>query len=96
MAAINTQISLASRATWAGDGNTGLPWAWRVRSKRCEVIGYCATRAGAEQQASNTARRIAAIENGEIEPGAKLFAQNRGFGRNYDHNKGFTKGKKHA
>ena len=63
MPRINKKVVPTKKAPWKVPAGVTLPWAWRVKSKHSEVIGYCKTKTEATVQAHNTAIKINQYES---------------------------------
>jgi len=58
MPRVNKKVVPTKNAPWNVPAGVTLSWAWRVKSKHSEVIGYCKTETEAKVQAHNTAIKI--------------------------------------
>jgi len=62
MIKIRKKVVPRNKAPWKVPAAIKLPWAWRVKSKHSEVIGYCKTEPEAQAQANNTPVKISQYE----------------------------------
>lgn len=62
MPRVNKKVVPTKKAPWKIPPGVIPPWAWRVKSKRSQVFGYCETETEAKVQAHNTAIKITQFE----------------------------------